>query len=182
MPLCYACKCGMLKGKRAAGAASSRSARRARCLLQEDTVRNINEPVHPGARPNESTGRPVGVILIAVVCFFFVVALAGVVLQTLLVGGPGTSSDAALSLPWLAVALVLLPVCVAAGVGLLLRRNWARYLVVIGMVAAIVGLLVRGLGMSSLDYGLRFAFSGSLLPAAIILYLLHPSIRATFQR
>lgn len=145
-------------------------------------MRNINEPVHPGASPTESTGRPVGVILIAVVCFFFVVALVGVVLQTILTGGPGSSSDAALTVPWLALAIVLIPVCVASGIGLLLRRHWARYIVVGGMVAAIVGLLVRGLGMSSLDYGLRFAFSGSLLPAAIILYLLHPSIRATFRR
>lgn len=145
-------------------------------------MRHINEPVHPGASPNESAGRPVGVILIAVVCFFFVAALAGVVLQTILAGGPGSSSDAALSLPWLALAVVLIPVCVVSGIGLLLRRHWARYLVIGGMAAAIIGLLVRGLGMSSLDYGLRFAFSGSLLPIAIMLYLLHPSIRATFRR
>jgi hypothetical protein len=144
-------------------------------------VRNINEPVHPGARPNESTGRAVGVVLIAVVCFLFAAAMAFLVAQTALAAGAAAaSSEAVLSLPWLAIALI--PLCVASGVGLLLRRHWARYLVVGAMAAAIVGLFVRGLGMESLDYGLRNAFTGSLLPVAIMLYLLHPSIRASFQR
>jgi hypothetical protein len=146
-------------------------------------VRNINEPVHPGARPNESTGRAVGVVLIAVVCFLFAAAMAFLVAQTALAAGAAAaSSEAVLSLPWLLLAIALIPLCVASGVGLLLRRHWARYLVVGAMAAAIVGLFVRGLGMESLDYGLRNAFTGSLLPVAIMLYLLHPSIRASFQR
>jgi hypothetical protein len=146
-------------------------------------VRNINEPAHPGARPNESSGRAVGVVLIAVVCFLFAAAMAFLVAQTALAAGdPAASSEAALSLPWLLLAIALVPICVISGVGLLLRRNWARYVVVGAMAAAIVGLFVRSLGMESLDYGLRNAFTGSLLPVAIMLYLLHPSIRAGFQR
>lgn len=141
----------------------------------------INEPVHPGASQTESTGRPVGVILIAAVCFFFAVAMAFVALQSAL-GASSDAADAVLSPQWLLVASALIPVCTISGIGLLMRRNWARYLVVAGMVAAIIGLIVRGLGMSSLEYGMRNAFTGSLLPVAIMLYLLHPSIRAAFQR
>lgn len=140
-------------------------------------MQHLNKPAHPGAGVDEPTGRPVGVILIAVVCFVFVAALAFVVAQIAL-GGP----ELGLGSQWLLLALALIPICAAAGVGLLQRRNWARYLVVGGMVTAIVGLFVRGLGMPSLDYGLRNAFTGSLLPAAIILYLLHPSIRVSFRR
>lgn len=150
---------------------------------REDIVRNINEPVHPGARPNEAAGRAVGVILIAVVCFLFAVAMVSVVVRTAMgAGDPATPADAVLSLPWLLLAIALIPICTMSGIGLLLRRHWARYLVVGGMVVAIVGLFIRSLGMPSLDYGLRNAFTGSLLPVAIILYLLHPSIRAGFQR
>lgn len=141
-------------------------------------MRNFNEPAHPGARQDESAGRAVGVILIAVVCFLFTAAMTFLAVQAAL-DGPVA---AALSAPLLALAVALIPICAISGIGLLQRRNWARYLVVGGMLAAIVGLFVRSLGMESLDYGLRNALSGSLLPAAIILYLLHPSIGATFRR
>lgn len=128
-----------------------------------------------------AVGRPVGVMLIAVLCLVgaFIVALNLV----LIVGEPNGIATLFGAERWtLLASLLLLPLLIAGGIGLLRLREWAR-LIVVGLVGvAILSFFVDSLLRYPVSTGLLLALSRSLIPATMLLYLLHPSIRPAFRR
>ncbi len=125
--------------------------------------------------------RPVGVLLIALLCIFAAILVAlNMVFRVL---EPNGIADILTQGPLgYALSVLLAVFFLATGIGLLQLRPWGRYL---GL--AFFGLSIVTSGLDSFTrYPLRTALMlsviRSLMPIALLLYLLHPSIRPAFGR
>lgn len=142
-------------------------------------MKNLYGPAH--SQPSES-GRPVGVMLIAILCFIGAVIVIVYGTQALLVlRDPGSAEDAASARALLPIAIGLLPLLLALGTGLWRLRNWARYLSVGFLALGIVLVFVDAFLRYSLTTGVSLAVTRSLVPTAMIIYLLHPMTAAAFR-
>ena len=138
----------------------------------------------PGPR-NDLTktfpSRPVGVMLIAGLCFFSAL-LVSVNLFFNVLEPDGVSGFLTRGPLGFAISLLLAAFFLATTVGLLRLQGWGRYLAV-----AFLGLSIVTSGIDSFaryppQAALMLAFIRSLLPIALLLYLLHPGIRPAFKR
>lgn len=136
------------------------------------------------ASADDSGGRPVGAMIIAVLAFLAI----GVVLYNL-IGATTTlldpAADPALrrTATWLLpLSIALLPALGAIGVGLWRRREWGRRLAVIFLVVSISSVTLQALFTYNLQTALMVALARNAVPATLLGYLLHPSIRASFRR
>ena len=150
----------------------------------EKRNRAARDPAEAAQQPHAGAGRPVGVGMIAAIALLtagvFGLRIFGAI-RVLSGSVPGVDPAASTVIPQLIVPLVLLPVCIATGVGLWRLKEWGRYLAIGCMVLAIVNLFVQSFSAPRLSVGLLNALSVSMLPGAILLYLLHPSIRTAFH-
>jgi hypothetical protein len=133
---------------------------------------------------DDSGGRPVGAMIIAVLAFLAI----GVVLYNLL-GAATTLLDPAAdpslrgTATWLLpLSIVLLPLLGAIGVGLWRQREWGRKLAVIFLAVSIISVTLQALLTYNLQTALMVALVRNAIPATLMGYLLHPSIRASFRR
>ena len=125
--------------------------------------------------------RPVGVLLIALLCIFAAILVAlNMVFRVL---EPNGIADILTQGPFgYALSVLLAAFFLATGIGLLRLRPWGRYL---GL--AFFGLSIVTSGLDSFTRypartALMLTFIRSLMPIALLLYLLHPSIRPAFGR
>ncbi len=133
---------------------------------------------------DDSGGRPVGAMIIAVLAFLGI----GVVLYNL-VGAATTlldpAADPALrrTAAWLLpLSIALLPVLGAIGIGLWRQREWGRKLAVIFLVVSIGSVTLQALLTYDVQAAVMVALLRNAIPATLLGYLLHPSIRASFRR
>jgi hypothetical protein len=128
-----------------------------------------------------TTGRPVGVMLIAALCVLGVLVL--LLNLALIVAEPGgfAALFGAEALT-LIVSVVMTPLLITGAVGLFRLRPWARVLVVALLGVAIASFFADSLLRYPASTGLLLGLSRSLIPATMLLYLLHPSIRQFFHR
>jgi uncharacterized membrane protein (DUF2068 family) len=95
---------------------------------------------------------------------------------------PATSatirSDARLAL---ILALAQLPFYATTAVGLWRRKQWGRYFALMFLAINIVRFVADAFFFPTLTTGLLVALSRSVIPIALLLYLLHPSIRPAFR-
>jgi hypothetical protein len=136
------------------------------------------QPTHPGA---QHQGRPVGVMLIAgMFLLLAVLAAIGLFFMFSQPGGVGTTFAAE---PFNAILFPLsLPFSIAIAVGLFQLREWGRSLACAFLVVAIIRFFVDAFQQYPIDAALALGFTNTLIPAAILLYLSHPSIRPAFRR
>ena len=153
---------------------------------------SMNQVHNAGSLPPERTdahtdapsrrSRPVGVTIITVLCLLAVVVLGYRVVDAFVVlGATGLDSDVRTEVrQQLLVSVLLLPFFAVIGVGLWRLTEWARLLAVGFLVFTIASFVYQAFGFPSLPYGLLAALSRSVVPATMLLYLLHPSIRTVF--
>jgi uncharacterized membrane protein (DUF2068 family) len=140
----------------------------------------------PGARPSaEATagGRPVGAMIIAVMFLFYVVVVGYNAFDAFVgMSAAGISAAARSDARWaLILLLVQLPFYLATAIGLWRLKQWGRYLALIFLAINIARFVVTAFFAPVLGMGLLIALSNSIIPLAIMLYLLHPSIRPMFR-
>lgn len=141
---------------------------------------------HPGARPQQpgtSSGRPVGVTLVAIMFLFYAVVVgvnAFNAFQAL--GLPELSalarSDARLDM---ILSLAQLPFYIVAAIGVWRLQSWGRYLALLFLAFNIGRAVVESSVFPFPQSGLA-TLSRSIIPITIMLYLLHPMIRPVFRR
>ncbi|MDP9311977.1 MAG: hypothetical protein M3R24_14015 [Chloroflexota bacterium] len=155
-------------------------------MSERQNIQSTNNPHKPGGRQENAAGeaaatRPVGVLLIALLCFF--AAILVVLNMVFRVLEPNGIADVLTQGPLgFALSVLLAAFFLTTGIGLLQLRPWGRYL---GL--AFVGLSIVTSGLDSFTRypprtALMLSFIRSLLPIALLLYLLHPSIRPAFGR
>lgn len=130
----------------------------------------------------QAARRPVGVTVVALLCFLAVLVVSTYLVDAVLVLlNPGSASDAAAARTVALLASGFIPLFVVAGVGLWRRRQWGRYLVVVFLSFAVISFFADSLLRYPLRTGLILGLSRSIVPIAIMLYLLHPVISAAFS-
>lgn len=121
-------------------------------------------------------GAPVGARLLAVVSMLVSIGMVALLVSAVV---QGSASIAAVDL-----ALVggLAPLLFVIGVGLWRVREWARVAAVVFILAMIGFFFAQGVLQPNVQVGLWLAVVRSLVPAALLMYLLHPSIRPLFRK
>jgi hypothetical protein len=131
---------------------------------------SIGAKAPASARPTGAR-RPVGITVIAL--FNYVVAALFLVLLVLYFSG---ASDRDLALVWVAI----LPMVISLGLGFALWRMmpWARHtaivLYLVYAASALLNLFSREISLAGV--------AGVLIPAAIVVYLLQPSVGKAFEQ
>jgi hypothetical protein len=75
-----------------------------------------------------------------------------------------------------------LPFSIVIAVGLFRLREWGRILACAFLVVAIIRFFIDAFEQYPIDAALALGFTNTLVPAAILMYLSHPSIRPFFGR
>jgi hypothetical protein len=125
--------------------------------------------------------RPVGVLLIAGLCFFAALLVSVNVFFNVL-EPDGISGILTRGPLGFGISLLLAAFFVATGVGLWRFREWGRYCAVAFVATSIVTSGIDSFARYPAQTALMLTFIRSLLPIALLLYLLHPSIRPAFRR
>jgi hypothetical protein len=141
---------------------------------------------HPGARPQQpgaSSGRPVGVALVALMFLFYAVVVgfnAFIAFRAMSLPGlsPTAHADAQFDLM---LSLVQLPFYIATAFGVWRLQQWGRYLA-LAFLALNVGRAVVESSVFPFPQSVLATLSRSIIPVTIMLYLLHPMIRTVFRR
>lgn len=128
------------------------------------------------------SGRPVGVLLIALLCFVAIPVVIVFIAATLpeFLDGSGLNRGQAMLSLVLGVALV--PLFSVTGVGLWRLRAWARWLAIGFLAVSIASIVIDALLRYPLSTGAIVALGRGAIPTGLLLYLLHPSIGAAFHR
>lgn len=136
----------------------------------------------PPAERESARTRPTGVMLMALLCGVAVIVVGTYLVEAVLVlRDPGSPEDAAAARTTLMLALGLVPLFLAMGIGLWRLKNWARLLVIGFLGIAIVSFFVSAVSRYPIGTGLLLGLNRGLIPGAMLLYLLHPAIGAAFQ-
>ena len=129
------------------------------------------------------TSRPVGITILAVV--FIMLSILSLLWGVLVLGVVGDSTTLSTAFPNLSpeisknfrvglFAIVTAVVQFAVAIGLLKIKSWAWYLAIIATGLTIVqGVLGMSSGGISVTF---FGFTGILVPAGILVYLMQPKI------
>ncbi len=129
----------------------------------------------------EQNSRPVGVMLIA--AMFLMLAVLAVIGLYFMFSQPGGVATTFASEPLNAILFPLsLPASVAVAIGLFQLREWGRILACAFLIVAIIRFFIDALQQYPIDAALALGFTNTLVPAAILMYLFHPSIRPVFRR
>jgi hypothetical protein len=138
-------------------------------------MRDIQHSSRAGQNGTATEGAPVGARLLAIISLLVAIGIVVVIGGGVVQGGASlTAIDVAL--------LGVAPLLVSIGVGLWRAREWARVLAVVFLAGMIGFFFVQGLLQPDVQVGLWFAVVRSLVPVALLMYLLHPSIRPLFRR
>jgi hypothetical protein len=131
-----------------------------------------------------SDGVPVGARIIAVLAFLAIgVALYNLVGAAMALLDPAADAALRATARWiLPLSIALIPVLAAIGVGLWRVREWGRRLAVAFLAISIVVVFGQALLRPDVLTGLLVALSRNTVPATLLLYLVHPSIRPSFRR
>lgn len=128
-----------------------------------------------------SSGRPIGVLLLTLLCLLTVVGIV-VFVGLALLGAQQANVGVATVLADLALPIALIPIFAVIGVGLWRLRRWGLYLAVGFLVIAVAAIVIDSLTRYTSSTGWRLALNRGIIPAVLIFYLLHPSIRAAFRQ
>lgn len=126
-------------------------------------------------------GRPVGVMLIAGLCLFSALLVSANLFFNVL-EPDGVSRILTQGPLGFGISLVLVAFFLATAIGLLRLHEWGRYLAVTFLCLSIVTSGIDSFSRFPSQAALMLAFIRSLLPIALLLYLLHPGIRPAFRR
>lgn len=130
---------------------------------------------------NQSTRRPVSVVLLTLICFCTTVYAAYLAYDAFAYAqslGTGPLNEET-RIAFIR-SLVLVPVLGALSVGLWRLQPWARTLCVALLVLAIGSTFVSSLLNYPLGVALAVAVSRSAIPGGLLLFLLHPVTKAVF--
>lgn len=148
-------------------------------------IQNTDAAKQHRQQPTQSVaqkqGRPVGVMLIA--GMFLLLGVLAAIGLFFMFSQPGGVGATFASEPHNAILFPLsLPFSVAIAVGLFQLREWGRSLACVFLIVAIIRFFVDAFQQYPIDAALALGFTNTLIPAAILMYLSHPSIRPAFRR